>query len=106
MTTKADELMRQASILIEEAARLRSMPQDVFENGDVIQFTHTFQQKYPYTYVAIKSSRGWYTTGRGGPSEYSPVPPAKLPRISTWEQIVDWADEGSLWAVTEWGQVI
>lgn len=38
-----------------------------FNDGDVIRFTKTYnsaQVKGTYTYAALKTSRGWYVTGR------------------------------------------
>jgi len=91
--TAAEEHLRRAASLDAEAAKARaraayleSLPQDVYDEGTVVVFTHTFPQGGTYSYGAVKCRDSWYTTGPRGGNE-----------ARTWQNLCQFADEGSLY---------
>lgn len=58
-----DVLRREAARLLEQAEQLESLPDDDFENGNVITFTKTMGGR-TYDYAAIKAVGKWFRTGR------------------------------------------
>jgi hypothetical protein len=86
MTISIEEINRQIERRLEEIehlsrrrALLESLPEDIFENGNIISFTKHFAgTSTEYSYAAIKARGLWYTTG------------PKSPKAYTWTDLIEW----------------
>lgn len=92
----ADELRRQAATLLDEAARLDSLPQDDYPDLSIIMWTRPCRvgrNTRTYHYVALKVSDSWYITGKQLASDRS---------APTWDTLVreHLAHATHLWYVT------
>jgi hypothetical protein len=65
-----------------QMATLAAMPQDDFDDGNVVCFEKSFGGSYFYSYAAIKWDGLWYTTGPRSPKAY------------TWDRLVEWMQSG------------
>lgn len=81
-----------------ELAKIESEPErprDDHAPGATVQFQHRFPTGKTYTYVAVKTdkvdSAMWFRSG----SE----PPHAGPGRMTWDQILEWAEPGTLGVV-------
>lgn len=88
-------LAAQVDALQKEIARLASLPEDNYESGAVVRFTHTFGATFDsdgrsYDYAAIKAIGKWYPTGGAGSATGTPR------KSMTWEDLLGFADDGSL----------
>lgn len=84
---RAERFEAQADAARGRAAYLDSLPKDEYDEGTAVVFTHTFaDSSRVYSYAAIKCKDFWYTTGPMGGNE-----------ARTWQNLLAFADEGSLY---------
>jgi len=93
---------RRIDALTDELARLESMPEDDFKEGDVVWFNKYFNGgcglDKPYTYVALKTGGCWWLTGNN-----------QTGSRRKWEEILEFAGWDQpwfeMWYATEWEQI-
>jgi hypothetical protein len=105
MTTQSQIDMKRSAaerLLMEAAeleARLAAMPTEPnFEDGaSVVCFKKTFNEGgRVYDYAAIRVKGVWYTTGPQA---------ARMGLTYSWQSLVEFADEGTIWFACEWEEV-
>ena len=101
MTARIDSLIRAREILDAKIeAALDRIPEPDLDGDTVVWFQAQFpySQKV-YTYVALKTPIGWFTTGQ-----------KDVHKFRTWDDMLDWFDENnvsvtSFWVVSQWTEL-
>lgn len=91
--SRREQIEKEIAALQRELESLNHRPAEPDDEPAVIFFEKTFGKSQKYTYTAVRAGERWWITG---------TRPGRNPNPKTWEQLLDFAEQGEKHPVEIW----